>query len=169
MARVPSTVVPPADAALLDELEATLREERRRGPTDLLALLAILLTGSAVAMVALGLLAGDGPWRDLLLNLTGEALGAALTVVVIGGVWARLQTDSVGALADLERRVERHRSEPLTDEERVAFQTLIDIHRRTRGSGPVVRLGKAVAFTLQHRRRLGVIEDLLRDPRTADR
>jgi hypothetical protein len=153
----------PSDDPLIAELEATLAEERRRGPMDLLVVLCWLLIATSIVLTIAAAIVGDGMVRDLLLNLTGEAVGAALTVVLIGGLWARLQTDSLGALDDLQRLVERRRSTALSPDERAAFAALVELHRRTRRSGPVRRLLTAMAYTLRHRRQLHAIEDLLQD------
>jgi hypothetical protein len=151
------------DDPLIAELEATLLEERRRGPMDMLAVLCLLLIATSIVLTMAAAIVGDGMGRDLLLNLTGEAVGAALTVVLIGGMWARLQSESLGALDELQLLVERRRSTALSPEERSAFTALVELHHRTRRSGPVLRLLTAMSYTLRHRRQLRVIEDLLHE------
>lgn len=155
-----------SDDPLIAELEATLLEERRRGPMDLLAVLCLLLVATSIVLMMTAAVVGEGIGRDLLLNLTGEAIGAALTVVLIGGLWAQLQSDSLGALDELQRLVERRRSTALSPDERTAFAALVELHQRTRRSGPVLRLLTAMSYTLRHRRQLRVIEDLLQERQT---
>jgi hypothetical protein len=72
--------MPPAqelapDSALIDATLAALRDERRRAPADLLAILTVLLVLAAGLMLLVDLAIGDGVGRDVFLNLTSEVLG----------------------------------------------------------------------------------------------
>jgi hypothetical protein len=109
------STMPPApgvgsDFALVDATLAVLRDERRRAPADLLAMLTVLLVLAAGLLLVVGIALGDGVGRDVFLNLTGEVLGAALTVVLIGGLWQRLQASSEGAIEGLVARTAERRS-----------------------------------------------------------
>ncbi len=153
---------PASDSALIDATLTALRDERRRAPADLLAMLTVLLVLAAGVMLAAGIALGEGVARDVLLNLTGEVLGAAVTVGIIGGLWQRLQTSSEGALEGLVARTAERRDRPLSDPERVAFAAILDLHQRTATRTFLPRLLLGVAFALRNRRRLQALEEMLR-------
>jgi hypothetical protein len=151
-----------SDSALIDATLAALREERRRAPADLLAILTVLLVVAALATLVLGIALGDGVARDVLLNLTGEILGAALTVVLIGGLWRRLEGGSEGALERLVARMAARREGPLSEAERAAFSALVELHQRTSTMGFLARMTTGFLYAIRNRRRLHVLEDMLR-------
>lgn len=103
-----------SDAALIDATLAALRDERRRAPADFLAILTVLLVFGATMMLVMGIAIGEGVARDVPLNLTGEVLGAALTVGLIGGLWQRLQSSSEGAFEGLVAQTADRRDRPLS-------------------------------------------------------
>lgn len=150
-----------ADSALIDATLAALRDERRRAPADLLAILTLLLVAAAALMLGVGIALGDGVGRDVFLNLTGEVLGVALTVGIIGGLWQQLQTSSEGALEGLVARTAERRDRPLSDPERAAFAAIVDLHQRTARRGFLLRLIYGFVFALRNRRRLQALEDML--------
>jgi hypothetical protein len=152
----------PSDSALIDATVGALRDERRRAPADMLAMLTVLLVVTAAVMLALGTALGDGVARDVLLNLAGEVLGAALTVVLIGGFWQRLQTSSEGALEGLVARTAERRDRPLSEPERAAFAALVDLHQRTATRSFLPRLVLGFLFAVRNRRRLQAVEEMLR-------
>jgi len=156
-----------ADSALIDAALAALRDERRRAPADLLAILTMLLVVVAGLMLAIGIALGEGVAQDVFLNLTGEVLGVALTVGIIGGLWQQLQTSSQGALEGLVARTAEHRDRPLSDPERAAFAAIVDLHERTARRGFLPRLIYGFLFTIRNRRRLQALEEMLStsDPR----
>ena len=151
-----------ADSALIDATIAALRDERRRAPADLLAILTVLLVVAAGLMLAVGIAIGDGVGREVFVNLTSEILGAALTVVLIGGLWQQFQTSSEGALEGLVARTAERRDRPLSDSERAAFVAIVDLHERTATRGFVPRMVLGVVFAIRNRRRLQALEDMLR-------
>lgn len=150
-----------ADLALIDELSRSLRDERRRAPTDLLAILTVLILGAAIVLLAIGIGIGPGVWQDVALNLTAECIGAAITVVAIGGLWERFRTTSFREIDELVERVDAHRSTGLTEEEREAFRLVVELHRSTRSSNVLARQVRGTIFALRNRRRLRVLEDVL--------
>jgi uncharacterized membrane protein len=150
-----------ADAALIDATLAALRDERRRAPADLVAILTLLLLLAAVLLLAMGIALGEGAARDLCLNLTSEVLGVALTVGIIGGLWQQLQTSSEGALEGLVERTAQRRIRPLSDPERAAFGAIVDLHRQTARRGFLPRLTYGFLFAIRNRRRLRALEDML--------
>ena len=152
-----------ADAELLSEVAAALRDERRRAPGDLLGILALMLVVASVTTLVAGAVAGPGVLQDVLLNLASELVGVVLTVVVIGGLWHRVQASSFGTMDDLVGLVEAHRSTGLDDGERAAYRAMVDLHRRTARSGFLVRLVTGLVFTLRNRRRLAALEGMLRE------
>ena len=152
---------PAPDAALIDATLSALRDERRRAPADLLAILTLLLVFTAGLMLAVGVLLGDGVGRDVFLNLTSEVIGAALTVVLIGGLWQRLQTSSEGALEGLVARTAARRDRPLSDPERAAFTAIVDLHQQTATRSFVPRLILGFVFAVRNRRRLQALEEML--------
>jgi hypothetical protein len=153
---------PGSDAPLIDATLAALRDERRRAPADLLAILTLVLVIAAGLVLAAAIALGDGVARDVLLNLTGEILGAALTFVLIGGLWQRLQSSSEGAMEDLVARTAARRGGTLSAEERVAFLAIVELHRRTATRGFLSRMITGVIYAVRNRQRLKVLEDMLR-------
>lgn len=151
-----------ADSALIDATLAALRDERRRAPADLLAILTVLLVLTAGVMLVLAIALDDGVARDMFLNLSSEVLGAALTVVLIGGLWQRLQTNSDGAMEGLVARTAERRDQPLSDPERAAFAAIVDLHQRTATRSFLPRLVLGFLFTIRNRRRLQAVEEMLR-------
>ena len=151
-----------SDSALIDATIAALRDERRRAPADLLAILTFLLLAAAGLMLALGIVLGDGMPRDLALNLTSEILGAALTVGIIGGLWQGFQASSEGALEDLVARTAEHREGTLSDSERTAFAAIVELHERTTTWRFPIRLVFGIVYGIRNRRRLQALEEMLR-------
>ena len=151
-----------SDAALIDATLAALRDERRRAPADLLAILTVLLVATAGLMLVLAIVLDDGVARDMFLNLSSEVLGAALTVVLIGGLWQRLQTSSEGAMEGLVARTAQRRDQPLSDPERAAFAAIVDLHQRTATRSFLPRLVLGFLFAIRNRRRLQAVEVMLR-------
>jgi hypothetical protein len=119
--------------------------------------------------LALGIALGDGVPRDIFINLTAEILGAALTVVLIGGLWYRLQESSEGALEGLVVRTAERRGEALSDDERVAFAAIVDLHQRTARRGVLARMVLGFVYAIRNRRQLQALEDMLRVGSTAAR
>lgn len=158
MASAPTST---ADSALIDATLAALRDERRRAPADLLAILTLLLFAAAGLMLAIGMALGEGVARDVFLNLTSEVLGVALTVGIIGGLWQQLQRNSEGALEGLVTRTAEHRNRPLSDPERAAFAAIVDLHQRTARRRFLPRLIYGFVFALRNRRRLQALEEML--------
>jgi hypothetical protein len=152
---------PAADSALIDATLAALRDERRRAPADLLAILTLLLVVAAAVMLVVGVTLGEGVGRDVFLNLTGEVLGVALMVGIIGGLWQHLQTSSQGALEGLVSRTAEHRDRPLSEPERAAFAAIVDLHDRTARRSLVPRLLYGFVFAIRNRRRLQALEEML--------
>ncbi len=151
-----------SDSALIDATLAALRDERRRAPADLLAILTLLLLASAGLMLALGIVLGDGMPRDLALNLTSEILGAALTVGIIGGLWQGLQASSEGALEGLIARTGERRQGTLSEPERTAFTAIVELHERTTTSSFPIRFVYGMVYGIRNRRRLQALEEMLR-------
>jgi hypothetical protein len=156
-----SAQVRAADSALLDATLAALRDERRRAPADLLVILTLLLVVTATLMLGVGVVIGEGVGRDVLLNLTSEVLGVALTVGIIGGLWQQVQASSEGALEALVARTAERRSRVLSDQERAAFAAIVEVHEQTARRGPLPRPVHGLVFTLRNRRRLQALEDML--------
>lgn len=149
------------DSALIDATLAALREERRRAPADLLVILTLLLVVAALIMLGVGVALGDGVGQAVLLNLTGEVLGVALTVGIIGGVWQHVQLSSEGALEGLVARTAERRDRALSDRERAAFAAIVEVHERTARRGPLSRLVYGFVFAVRNRRRLQALEEML--------
>jgi hypothetical protein len=59
------------------------------------------------------------------------------------------------------------RQRGLTDDERLAFERVLEIHRRTASSPPVIRQLRALAFTVSHRSELSALERVLEQSRPA--
>ena len=151
-----------ADLALIEEVSRSLRDERRRAPGDLLALLTQLILAAAIVLLVVGIAIGPGVWQDVALNLTAECVGAAITVVAIGGLWERVRASSFRGIDALVEHVEAHRARGLTESERDAFRLVVELHRMTRSSNPLARQVRGAWFALRHRDRLRVLEEVLR-------
>lgn len=151
-----------SDAALIDATLTALRDERRRAPADLLAILTVLLLVTAGLMLVLAMPLDDGVARDMFLNLSSEVMGAALTVVLIGSLWQRLQTNSEGAMEGLVARTAERRDQPLSDPERAAFAAIVDLHQRTATRSFLPRLVLGFLFAIRNRGRLQAVEQMLR-------
>jgi hypothetical protein len=150
-----------ADSALIDATLAALRAERRRAPGDMLGILTLLLAGAAAAMLGIGIALGEGVARDVLLNLTGEVVGVALTAGIIGGLWQHFQTRSETAIEGLVTRTAERRDRPLSDPERTAFLAIVDLHQRTAHRGFLPRLIYGFVFAIRNRGRLRALEAML--------
>jgi hypothetical protein len=153
---------PASDATLIDATLAALRDERRRAPADLLGMLTVLLVLAAGIMLAIGIVLGDGVAGDVFINLTSELLGVALTVGLIGGLWPRFQSYSEGALEGLVARTAERRAGTLSEDERVMFAAIVDLHERTAKRTFPVRIASGFLFAVRNRRRLRAVEDMLR-------
>jgi hypothetical protein len=146
---------PRDDDRLLDEAAAVLRDLRRRAPDDFLTSLSLLLGAAVVLLLTVGLVIADGPIRDITLNLAGEVFGAWLTVVLIGGLWRRLELRSEREFALMSRAIEGRRNRPLTGEERRAWSLLVDVYRDAEPALTVrnpVRYLAALARTMRRMR-----------------
>jgi hypothetical protein len=156
-----------SDSELIEELGRALRYERRRAPADLLVLLAGAIVLGAALCVVVGTWVGDGVAQVFFLNLSTELMGALVTVILIGALWQQLQRSAIGGVDALSRAVEERRERGLTDDERLAFERLLEIHRRTASARPVIRQLRALAFTISHRSELSALERVLEQRRPA--
>ena len=150
-----------ADDELIAELAQALRVERRRAPTDLLVILAAAVVVGAGLCVVVGTLVGDGVAQVVLLNLSTELMGAVVTVILMGVLWQQLQRSAIGSVDALTRAVEESRQRGLTDDERLAFSRVIEIHRRAANAPPVIRQLRAITFTISHRSELSALERVI--------
>jgi membrane protein implicated in regulation of membrane protease activity len=114
-----------ADAELIDEALAVVRDARRRAPRDFLITLAVLLGGGALVLLAAAALTG-GALHELLINLGFELIGALITVVLIDGLWRRLEAGTSAGLDAMSARLEERRGSPMTEEERQAWRIFVD-------------------------------------------
>jgi hypothetical protein len=78
-----------------------------------------------------------------------------------------MQVTALGDLDVLTQAVEARRAGRLSDEERVAFERIVEVHRRTIDAPPVIRQAMATWFAIRHRHELRAIEVMLRQPRTS--
>jgi hypothetical protein len=118
-----------SDDRLIDEVEGVVRDARRRAPQDFLFALSVVLGAIAVALLALGALTG-GVLQSVLLNLGTEVVGAWLTVVLIDGLWRRLEAGATASLDAIGTKVETRRGRPMTADEREAWRAFVDEYRR---------------------------------------
>ena len=156
-----------SDSELMEELAQALRYERRRASADLLVLLAGAIVIGAGLCVVVGTWAGDGVAQVFFMNLSTELMGALVTVVLIGALWQQLQRSAIGGVDALTRAVEERRQRGLTDDERLAFERVLEIHRQTASARPVIRQLRALAFTVSHRTELSALERVLEERRPA--
>ena len=114
-----------SDTGLIDEALAAVHDARTRAPRDFLFALGIVLgTGGLVLLVAAALT--RGLVQDLLLNLGVEVIGAWLTVVLINGLWRRLEAGASAGLDAMSAKLERRRGSSMTDDERQAWRVFVD-------------------------------------------
>jgi hypothetical protein len=118
----------PLDDRLIDEVEGVVRDARRRAPQDFLFAISVVLGAIAVALLALGWVTG-GVLQSVLLNLGTEVLGAWLTVVLIDGLWRRLEAGATASLDAIGAKVEARRGRPMTADEREAWRAFVDEYR----------------------------------------
>jgi hypothetical protein len=143
------------DGRLIDDAIAVVGDARSRAPADFLVALAVLL-GSAAAVLLVAAAIASGPLQDLLLNLGIELIGALLTVVVIDGLWRRLEAAASSSLDEMATKLEEHRRWPMTDDERDAWRLFVDEYRL------LVRaesLGDRLRALPSYRRRMRVLEE----------
>jgi hypothetical protein len=138
-----------------------LRAERRRGPADLIVLLGVAITVGASILFAVAVWLGPGVGQDVLLNLCTELVGTLVTVVLVGGLWRQMQVTALGDMDALTQAVEARRSGRSNDEERVAFERVIEVHRKTTDAPPVILQATATWFAIRHRHELRAIEAML--------
>jgi hypothetical protein len=119
----------PGDGALIEAALAVIRKGKARAPADFLLLLAIIL-GTVAACLLVGAVLADGVLRDLLLNLAAEVVGALLTVVLIDGLWKRLEASASDTLDALTAELERRKGSALTEAERAAWSHFVEGYRQ---------------------------------------
>lgn len=118
-----------SDLQIIDDAIRVLRGVQARAPRDFLTMLAILLGIAVILLLIIAVLVGEGFARDSALNLCAELFGAWFTLALINGLWHRLQ---VGIFAEYEamvKEMEKYRGKPLSEEEREAWQLVIDAYQ----------------------------------------
>jgi hypothetical protein len=114
-----------AHTDLVDEALAVVHDARRRAPRDFLITLAVLLGGGALVLLAAAALTG-GALHELLINLGFELIGALITVVLIDGLWRRLEAGTSAGLDAMSARLERRRGSQMTEKELQAWRIFVD-------------------------------------------
>jgi hypothetical protein len=117
------------DQQLLDEAIATMRDVRARAPHDFLVALGVALGVLLAVIVLLSVLLQDQFAQGIVLNLGAEIFGAWLTVVLIDGLWRRIQTGSLTEYEIMAQKLATRKATPLTDEEREAWRLVIHMYR----------------------------------------
>lgn len=136
-----------SDLQIIDNAIQVLRGVQARAPRDFLTILATLLGLAVILLLILALLIGEGFVRDLALNLCAELFGAWFTVALINGLWNRLQVGIFAEYDAMVREMEKYKGKPLSQEEREAWQIVIDAYRTAEAdwnSGNVFRYLKTV-------------------------
>jgi hypothetical protein len=137
----PSTTVPSSgsDVALIDDALGVVRHARARVSGDFLLALSVVLALLAITLVTLAALS-TGTLQDLLLNLSAEVAGAWLTVVLVDGLWKRLQGGASSGFDSMTHRLEERRTSRLTDDERQAWRRFVDEYNvSVRSESPLAR------------------------------
>lgn len=116
------------DTLPIDEAIAVVQDARERAPADFLVALAVILGSAALALFAAAAVTG-GALQDLLLNLGVELIGALLTVVLIDGLWKRLEAGASATLEAMGAELVERRTLPISDEERLAWRVFVDEYR----------------------------------------
>ncbi len=130
----------PSDAAVIDAALAAVRDAQSRAPRDFLVALGAFLAALAVALLVVAVISG-GIVQAMLLNLASEVLGAGLTVVLIDGLWKRIEAGASTSLDLMVTRLEERRDIALSESEREAWMLLVDEYRSSaRRESPLSRL-----------------------------
>lgn len=127
-----SSVAIEEDARLVDEAIVAIHEARRQAPRDYLLAIALLLGTISLILVVAGFVV-SGVAGELFLNLGAEVVGALLTVVVIDGLWRRMERGTSASLDAMARRLESRRGQPMTDDEREAWRWFVEASRPLTG------------------------------------
>ena len=143
-----------ADDRLIDEVVDVVHDARRRAPQDFLFALSLILGAIALALLAAGALTG-GTLQDLLLNLASEVVGAWLTVVLIDGLWRRLEAGATASLDAIGTKLEAHRGRPMTSDEREAWRLFVDEYHTLVGAESFVGRMRALP---DYRHRIKAVE-----------
>jgi hypothetical protein len=117
------------DLQIINDAIQVLRGVQARAPRDFLTILAILLGAAVILLLLIAVLAGEGFVRDSALNLCAELFGAWFTVALINGLWHRLQVGIFTEYEAMVREMEKYRGKPLSEEEREAWQLVIESYR----------------------------------------
>src|SRR4051812_15358330 len=128
-----------ADVTLIDDSLDVVRHARARVSGDFLLALSIVLALLAITLLALAALS-TGTLQDLLLNLSAEVAGAWLTVVLVDGLWKRLQAGASSGFDSMTERLEERRMSRLTEDERHAWRAFVDEYNVSlRSESPLAR------------------------------
>jgi len=138
-----------ADDLLLDEALAVVNDARSGAPANFIAALGQILGLTALALIGASALAGGGLLEDFLLNLGVELIGAWVTVVVIDGLWRRLEVGAYSGLDEMSAELSQRRGSAMTDAERKAWTAFIEEYRSLGGQKSVF----ARAWSAQRSRR----------------
>ena len=149
---------------------------RRRAPGDFLTSLSTLLGAGVALLIVVGIVIGSGPISDVLLNIAGEVFGAWLTIVLIGGLWHRLQLRSEREFDVMARALESRRHRGLTPEERRAWSLLVSVYREAEpafSSRNPIRYAATLLRTMRRMRALkregnATFDDFAREVRMAE-
>jgi hypothetical protein len=120
------------DNAVIDAALAAIRDARLRAPREYLLGIAGVLALVAVALLGAASLTSGGV-HDLLLNLGAEVIGACLTLLLIDGLWQRLQVATSATLDAMTARLTARRGHPLSTGERAAWTRFADEYASTLG------------------------------------
>jgi membrane protein implicated in regulation of membrane protease activity len=143
-----------SDTGLIDEALVVVYDARARAPRDFLFALGIVLGSGALVLLIAAALTG-GLLQDLLLNLGVEVIGAWLTVVLINGLWRRLEAGASAGLDAMSGKLEKRRGSPMTDAERQAWRVFVDEYQSLVSAESLVDRLRAL---LTYRRRMRALE-----------
>src|SRR4051812_47196690 len=128
------------DERLIDDALAVVEDARKRAPREFVVALAVLLGAIALALLVAALVT-SGILQDLLLNLAAEVVGACLTVVLIDGLWKRMEAGASESMTGLTRRLEERRTATLSDAERQAWPEFVaGYDELARHGSPIARM-----------------------------
>jgi len=134
------------DADLIDEALDVVHDARARAPADFIIALGVVLGVVAVGLLAVAAVT-SGASQDFLMNLGVEVIGAWLTVVLINGLWRRLEVGASASLDAMSARLHERRGSPLGDGEREAWRLFVDEYRElTRSNSWLSRVRALPAY-----------------------
>jgi hypothetical protein len=145
----PTAMDESADTALVDEALAVVADARGKAPREFLRALTGILGSLALGLVA-GAALTNGTLHDLLLNLAAEVIGALLTVVLIDGLWKRMEAGTSASLQNMNTELASRRTSPMTQDERLAWRVFVHEYTQLQAARSPLDRARSVVLYRRH-------------------